>query len=261
MRPDSEKVDNKKNFSREDVEREFKLRLERISGKRLNLRINDNISNLLSVTYPSERSATTEGHGKINVSINRIFLQAPSEVIEAVGQFIRRATSKNRAIIRRFIYENWHKVRPAPEPKRIVVKGKYFNLAELLKKVNQEYFQGKLRLRISWSLPRGRLDTVASDKSGQKRRRRKKSFRYIQFAAYDETHRLIRVNPRLDSKSVPTYFMEYIIYHEMLHSIIPPKLTSSGRLVYHTSEFRRRERLFKHYEKARQWEENCFDKI
>ncbi|MCD6385007.1 M48 family metallopeptidase [Candidatus Sumerlaeota bacterium] len=237
------------------------MRLERICGRRLNLRINDNVSSLLNVTYPRARPKDPAGRKEINVSINRIFLQAPPEVIEAVGQFIRRATQKNRTIIRRFIYENWHKIRSPSAPRRLVVKGKYFNLAEVLKKVNREYFQGKLRVRISWSLPRGRLDTVASDKTEHKRRRRKRSFRYIQFAAYDETHRLIRVNPRLDNKRVPSYFMEYIIYHEMLHSIIPPRLTPSGRLVYHTPEFRRRERLFKYYEKARQWEENCFDKI
>jgi hypothetical protein len=59
----------------------------------------------------------------------------------------------------------------------------------------------------------------------------------------------------LDQPFVPLWFLQYILYHEMLHSVVPDEIVGSGRRRVHTEEFNRRERKFRSYRRARRWEE------
>ena len=64
---------------------------------------------------------------------------------------------------------------------------------------------------------------------------------------------MIRINPVLDRKTVPRYFVAFIVYHEMLHASLGALLKGTRRNV-HSREFRKREKLFKDYENAMAWE-------
>ncbi len=64
---------------------------------------------------------------------------------------------------------------------------------------------------------------------------------------------VILVNPLLDDARVPRYYLEYIVYHEVLHDLFPIR-RRRGRWVQHPTEFRRRERAFPDYARARRWE-------
>ena len=64
---------------------------------------------------------------------------------------------------------------------------------------------------------------------------------------------MIRINPQLDAKKVPSYYMEFLVYHEMLHADIGIKNKNNRRIV-HSGEFKKREKEFKQYEKAIEWE-------
>ena len=66
---------------------------------------------------------------------------------------------------------------------------------------------------------------------------------------------MIRINPLLDQSWVPLWFLRYILYHEMLHSVVPDEPLGRGRRRVHTEEFNRRERQFRSYARARKWEE------
>jgi len=46
-----------------------------------------------------------------------------------------------------------------------------------------------------------------------------------------------------------------VLYPHMLHSVVPDKMLSRNRRRVHTEEFNRREREFRHYRRARRWEE------
>jgi len=70
-----------------------------------------------------------------------------------------------------------------------------------------------------------------------------------------EEDRVIRINPALDQPFVPPWFLRYVLYHEMLHSVVPDETLSRNRRRVHTEEFNRREREFRHYRRARRWEE------
>ena len=91
-----------------------------------------------------------------------------------------------------------------------------------------------------------------------------RSFRRITFGSFDRTIPLIRINRLLDCSEVPLQFVEFIVYHEMLHTVCEAKVDARGRLWVHTPEFRRREALYPHYAFAKKWEKqslNFFKKL
>ena len=119
-------------------------------------------------------------------------------------------------------------------------EGRYFDLRTNFDRLNERYFGGKLRgYKVTW---------------GRKRKRRPKE--YFIFGTIQEEDRVIRINPALDQPFVPLWFLQYVLYHEMLHSVVPHETLSRGRRRVHTAEFIRREREFRGYNRARQWEEN-----
>jgi predicted SprT family Zn-dependent metalloprotease len=104
-------------------------------------------------------------------------------------------------------------------------------------RLNREYFRSSLRgYRIEWG-----------------RRTAHRAKRTFVFAYIRESEKLIRVNPWLDQAWVPEWFLRYVVFHEMLHAVVPDDFTPSGRRRVHHPEFVRREREFPHYRKARRW--------
>ncbi len=131
--------------------------------------------------------------------------------------------------------------RSAPEPG----EGRYFDLPEMFKRLNAKYFQNRLPpYRVIW---------------GQRRRQRPKN--YFVFATIREDERVIRVHPALDASFVPEWFMEYILFHEMLHAVVPEEYDSAGRRRVHTELFKAREAEFPLYEQARKWEAENLDRF
>lgn len=118
-------------------------------------------------------------------------------------------------------------------------QGKFFNLRSIFDKLNSQYFRNRLKgYSIVW---------------GRKRRQRPKDS--IVFATIQEEDRLIRIHPLLDRAFVPTWFLEYVIYHEMLHAMVPDRYDASGRRLVHHEGFNERERKFRWFRRAKAWEE------
>ena len=118
-------------------------------------------------------------------------------------------------------------------------EGKYFDLRAIFERLNQRYFRGRLRgYKVMW---------------GRRQKHRPKN--YLTFGTIQEEDRVIRINPLLDQPFVPLWFLQYVLYHEMLHSVVPDEVVSRGRRRIHTDEFNRRERKFRSYQRARRWEE------
>jgi len=108
----------------------------------------------------------------------------------------------------------------------------------------RDYFEDQIDARITWGPP------------GARRRRR----RSIKMGSYSVEDRLIRIHPALDRQFIPDYFLEWIVYHEMLHQVhdIP---VVAGRRRFHTPEFIAEERAYEHYDRARVWERQNLDRI
>jgi len=118
-------------------------------------------------------------------------------------------------------------------------EGKYFDLRAIFERLNQRYFRGRLRgYKVMW---------------GRRRKYRPKN--YFTFGTIQEEDRVIRINPLLDQPFVPLWFLQYVLYHEMLHSVVPDEVASRGRRRIHTDKFNRRERKFRSYQRARRWED------
>jgi hypothetical protein len=118
-------------------------------------------------------------------------------------------------------------------------EGKYFDLRQIFDRLNARYFRNRLRgYTVVWG-----------------RRRKQRPKEYFVFGTIQEEDRIIRINPALDQPFVPLWFLQYVMYHEMLHSVVPDEIDSSGRRRVHTEEFYRRERQYPGYSRARRWEE------
>ena len=115
-------------------------------------------------------------------------------------------------------------------------EGRYFDLRGLFNKLNARHFGNRLRgYKVVW---------------GRKRRERPKE--YFIFGTIQEEDRVIRINPWLDQRFVPLWFLEYILYHEMLHVKHPLRAAACG-LQAHSPEFRAEEKRFAHYARARKF--------
>ena len=118
-------------------------------------------------------------------------------------------------------------------------EGRHFDLQAIYNRINARYFRNRLRsYTITW---------------GRRRRRRPAS--YIVFGSIQEEDRIIRIHPLLDREFVPRWYIEYVVYHEMLHAFVPDKHDTAGKRVIHHEGFLKRERKFRHYQAAIQWEQ------
>jgi hypothetical protein len=201
--------------------------LEKAAGKPVLLTLTDNSTTMLSVRK--------QGNA-IRARLHRMFLDAPAPVIDEISAFLRSRKS-GMPLFRRFIRENRERIRSRP-PKRVVVRtvGKYHDLAALFREINEEYFGGSITASITWGTKRPRL-----------------AVKKRTLGSYSERAGLIRINPALDKRSVPKFFVAFIIYHEMLHAALGTPLLNKKRSV-HSREFRAREKLFKDYGRAITWE-------
>ncbi len=127
--------------------------------------------------------------------------------------------------------------RPKKPKISIYPLGNTYNLLEIFDSVNNDYFEGKLSLPITW---------FGNPFREAKWKRTLGSYHF-------ETG-LIRIHRLLDHPHFPSYFISYIVYHEMLHHVCPPlKRKVRGRRAHH-SKFEELERQFSDYALVREWE-------
>jgi len=108
-------------------------------------------------------------------------------------------------------------------------RGRYVDLEILFQRLNDEYFGGTLLApRLSWSV---------------------KKSRYV-LGRYDATNNVIFISRVFDAQNIPTYVIEYILFHEMLHLKHRSRIEDC-RMVVHTREFKAEEKTFRDYQKAK----------
>ncbi len=107
-------------------------------------------------------------------------------------------------------------------------QGRHFDLQSIFNQLNQRFFRGQLTVvRIGWSPTRSR--TVLGH--------------------HDSSHRTITISRWFDSASVPSFLVEYLVYHEMLHIKYPTERDGHRRVV-HSRVFREAEKQFPRYDEA-----------
>jgi len=118
-----------------------------------------------------------------------------------------------------------------------------FDLQEIFDRLNAEYFDNKIQAEVGWG------------RDSKKRNRR--AFR---FGSYDCFKRLIRIHPRLNQEFVPFLVVELTVYHEMCHQWAP-SVKRNGVWRDHHADFKKKEKEYRFYQKARSWEKQNWKKL
>jgi len=221
---------------------ELQRALNRLTGGRLSsLILTDNRRTILSVQpgRPGDRSQLT-------LRIHHSFVGAPPEVLQAVAAFVesRKGSDRSRealAVIRQHFAA--HKPERRPRRPALRSEGVVFDLGEIAKDLNERYFGGRLSVGVTW----GRSSGGAAHHC-----RRQRTTSSLQLGSYSYEDRLIRLHGVLDQPAIPRYVIEAVVFHELLHADMPPVI-QNGRRCFHTPEFRRRERQYRHLDKADRW--------
>jgi predicted metal-dependent hydrolase len=182
-------------------------------------------------------------NGKVFVRIAEICHDMPMDAQRGLADILVRKLLRKRATHRAAEpYENYVRsleIRERADHSRRTrgrkiitgTKGEVFDLDEIFDSVNFWYFGGRIsKPTLTWS-PR-------------------KSFHIL--GHHDSTHDTISISRSLDSKVVPRFVIEYVVFHEMLH-IAHPAVHHNGRRYHHTAAFRRDERRFPQYHDAEKW--------
>lgn len=203
--------------------------LEVSSGKKIQLKINNNRSTMLSVRWESDCT---------KVSLHKMFLQAPPNIMDDLACYLRSKNSTMSPHIKLFIDDNLRKLDYSHlvNEEKLSTQGSVYNLQHIFNEINNQYFKGKLPLRITWY-----------GKPQQRNRTR------VTFGLYCDPLKLVKINRILDNSVVPEYVIWYVVYHEMLHYVIPSYRDSNGLNRIHSKEFKEMEKKFRYYHLAQRW--------
>jgi hypothetical protein len=207
--------------------------LSGILAERVRLTVHDNRSTMVSFR---------RGTGGIHYRLHHMFLDAPGDIVRALAAFAgpaRGAAGRRREAgsrIDAFVRHNRARI-AVPRADRLQPQGRAHDLQSIFDRLNASHFRDAIEARIGWGPVRG-----------GRRRRTVKTGVYVQDA------RIIRIHPTLDRPEVPEFYVAMVVFHEMLHQAIPA-VERGGRRVVHGEEFRRRERAYPEFARAKAWEE------
>ncbi|MBF8263460.1 MAG: hypothetical protein HW387_1125 [Parachlamydiales bacterium] len=204
-------------------------RLQAICPRPIRIQIHENRS-----TYAAARR---EKDGTIRLMIHRLFLYSSTPVLQALIRFALSRDNQAKATIRQMALLYFTKIEPpAPDLGLSDAQGRVIDLQVIYDQANRNFFEGKIGVPIAWFNPPPY-----------------RRYRHITYGSYDRTRPLIRINRLLDSSEIPLPFVEFIVYHEMLHVVCASKIDGRGRISVHTAEFRQREAKHPHYALAKDW--------
>lgn len=227
-------------FVHEGARQLLERRLSQAALKPVMLSVTDNHRNMI---------AFGERDGVMRARLHHMFLDAPAVVQRALIRYIARSASRGAReasmLVGQYIEQNSHRIRAArPFLRPLSTQGAHHDLLSIFGTLNDKYFGGTIDALLTW----GRVGRSRVDAGNAVIRRRT-----VKLGSYSAVERLIRMHPVLDRPWVPRYFVSYVLYHEMLHHVIPA-VTSCKRRILHSPRFLEREQLFRDYERALAWE-------
>src|SRR6266849_4500889 len=181
--------------------------------------------------------------GRVHVRLSDLFQTAPPEVIRALAFLLvarllsRKAPRDQERLYRAFAFSpqllRASDLARRQRGRKVIssAHGKVYDLEKIFARLNRRYFDGEMEKPVlTWS------------------QRRARSI----LGHHDAAHDTITISKTLDSREVPEWFVEYILFHEMLHIKHPARIVN-GRRYYHTTAFRAEEQSFPRYQHAQEW--------
>ena len=178
-----------------------------------------------------------------DVRLHHMFLGCEQTLLNHLVGFIRGEDQAGEPV-RRYIQRHREAICYEVEAERLTTLGQFHDLEWLKARASRllgdpEALHG---VQITWG-------------------RRGRGKRTIRLGSYDFEQRLVRVHPSLDQRVVPSFFIEYIVYHELLHALYPPIEDASGRRCVHTEEFKQMETRYPLYHEALAWEASSLHEL
>jgi hypothetical protein len=193
--------------------------------------------------YAGLRHTIRVRSGQVYVRLSDLIKESPPEVMRALAfVLVARLLGKKVPVVHERVYRDYSL---APEVMRSSdiarrhrgrkmissAQGNTYDLEKMFSKVNRRYFDSSLeKPTLTWS------------------QRKTRSI----LGHHDRVYETITISKSLDSSQVPDWFVEFILYHEMLHIKHAARMIN-GRRYYHTAAFRLDERRFAKYEDAQRW--------
>jgi hypothetical protein len=183
--------------------------------------------------------------GQIEVRMHSMFSGAPPDVHKAVASWIRAGKRAPRACaaLDDFIATRLETLPHDRRPERSRPRGMHHDLGPLA--------QGLLENELAADFSGSNVPPAVT--WGRRGISRTKSS--LRLGSYDPDPKLVRIHPVLDQASVPAWFVRFVLFHEFLHAVHPPKRSSGNRWIHHGPQFRLRETAYVDYRRAIAWEE------
>lgn len=220
-------------FVHEGARQAFERKLQQACPRPVILSVTDNRRSMIAFGFQD---------GILRARIHHMFLDAPAVVQDALARYVGAGDREASILVGRYIHENSHRIRAARQVLQpLVTQGNHHDLLAIFSSLNDKYFGGTVDALVTWG--RGGAGKVAGEQPR----------RSIKLGSYSATERLIRVHPALDRSWVPRYFVSYVVYHEMIHHVVPA-ISVGGRKLLHPPAFVERERMFRDFDRAMAWE-------
>lgn len=186
-------------------------------------------------------SCRTSKDGVKEVRLQHGFRSADGKFMRTLARFLQKPDRRSHRAVDAFIRERWDlfevMAREGP-PRCGSNRGRRRDLRKILARVMRDHGFKLRGLNIVWGIDVGKTRQSS-----------------IKFGTYHHSSRTITIHPALDQPEIPDYFVEFIVFHEILHALFPPRPGGGGRRELHGAEFKRFERKFKRYEEAREFEQ------
>jgi predicted metal-dependent hydrolase len=181
--------------------------------------------------------------GQVYVRLSDICKDSPPEVMRSLAfVLVARLLGKKIPAVHDRVYREYsltpEQLRSSDIARRnrgrkmiSTARGNVYDLDKIFSKLNRKYFDSSLeKPTLTWS------------------QRKTRSI----LGHHDRVYETITISKSLDSNQVPDWFVEFIVYHEMLHIKHVARIIN-GRRYYHTAAFRLDERRYPRYEDAQRW--------
>ncbi len=223
--------------AQDSLERRIRAHLAR---GRVQVTLTDNRYTMISVRRVAKER-------RYEVRLHHMFADADPLITRALARYIADNDTEASRVLGDFIDENSDFVRGrrrTPTTTVIFTAGEHHDLRQIYDDLNERYFENRIDAAITWGA-----------RCGRPRRRNS-----IKMGSYSVEDRLIRIHRSLDRAFVPKFFVEWIVFHEMLHQVHDIRV-KNGRREFHSKAFLADEAQFEHFETAKIWERRNLDAI
>jgi hypothetical protein len=193
--------------------------------------------------YAGLRHTIRVRSGQVYVRLSDLIKDCPPEVMRSLAfVLVARLLGKKVPAVHERVYRDYSLTPDVMRSSDIARRhrgrkmissavGNTYDLDKMFSKLNRRYFNSGLeKPTLTWS------------------QRKTRSI----LGHHDRVYETITISKSLDSAQVPDWFVEFILYHEMLHIKHAARMIN-GRRYYHTTAFRLDERRFAKYEESQRW--------